>query len=71
MTHEQRELLTRIHYILEMNVNSNKESYEHSVQENHFNKIFQVDREQHLEEIMKWTMQQLENNFELLKESKS
>lgn len=71
MTHEQRELLTRIHYILEMNVSSNNESYEHSVQENHFNKIFQVDREQHLEEIMKWTIQELENNFELLKESKS
>lgn len=71
MKRRQKELLTYIHYTLEMNVNDKTKIHEHSVEEGGVIETFLVNREEHLEEIMKWAIQELENNFELLKESKS
>lgn len=68
MTHEQRELLTYIHYILEMNVNDKTKIHEHSVEEGGVIETFLVNREEHLEEIMKWAIQEIENNFDLIPE---
>ncbi|OFK26457.1 pathogenicity island protein [Staphylococcus sp. HMSC068H12] len=42
-----------------------EESYEHTVYEDGKETTYEIDREQHLEEIMKWAVQELNNNFEL------
>lgn len=68
MTKEQKELLTYIHYTLEMNVNDKSKTYEHSIEEAEKVTTLEVDREQHLEEIMRWALQELEKHFELIPE---
>lgn len=70
MTKEQKELLTYIHYTLEMNVNDKSKTYEHSIEEAEKVTTLEVDREQHLEEIMRWALQELEKHFELIPEPK-
>lgn len=68
MTQEQKELLTYIHYTLEMNVNDKSKTYEHSIEEAGKVTTLEVDREEHLEEIMRWALQELEKHFELIPE---
>lgn len=68
MTQEQKELLTYIHYTLEMNVNDKSKTYEHSIEEAEKVTTLEVDREEHLEEIMRWALQELEKHFELIPE---
>lgn len=68
MTKEQKELLTYIHYTLEMNVNDKSKTYEHSIEEAGKVTTLEVNREQHLEEIMRWALQELEKHFELIPE---
>lgn len=68
MTQEQKELLTYIHYTLEMNVNDKSKTYEHSIEEAEKVTTLEVNREQHLEEIMRWALQELEKHFELIPE---
>lgn len=68
MTQEQKELLTYIHYTLEMNVNDKSKTYEHSIEEVGKVTTLEVDREEHLEEIMRWALQELEKHFELIPE---
>lgn len=70
MTQEQKELLTYIHYTLEMNVNDKSKTYEYSIEEAEKVTTLEVDREQHLEEIMRWALQELEKHFELIPEPK-
>ncbi|UXV29985.1 type II toxin-antitoxin system antitoxin TscA [Mammaliicoccus sciuri] len=65
MTQQQKELLTYIHYILEMNVNDKSETYEHSIEENRVVETFEVNREKHLEEVMNWAAQEIERHFVL------
>lgn len=65
MTKEQKELLTYIHYILEMNINDKSETFEHSIEEGGVVKTFGVNRERHLEEIMCWAAQEIEKHFEI------
>lgn len=68
MTQEQKVLLTYIHYTLEMNVNDKSKTYEHSIEEAGKVTTLEVNREQHLEEIMRWALQELEKHFELIPE---
>ena len=68
MTQEQKELLTYIHYTLEMNVNDKSKTYEHSIEEAGKVTTLEVNREEHLEEIMRWALQELEKHFELIPE---
>ena len=68
MERRQKELLTYIHYILEMNVNDKTKIHEHSVEEGGVIETLLVNREEHLEEIIKWAMQEIENNFDLIPE---
>ena len=68
MERRQKELLTYIHYILEMNVNDKTKINEHSVEEGGVIETLLVNREEHLEEIMKWAIQEIENNFDLIPE---
>lgn len=65
MNQQQKEVLTILAYQLRTNVNEKSEIYEHTVHEDDKEATYQVDREKHLEEIMKWAVQELENNFEL------
>ncbi|WP_210133708.1 pathogenicity island protein [Staphylococcus sp. GDY8P131P] len=65
MNQQQLEILTLISYQLRKSVNDQYESHEHTVTENGKETTYQVNREQHLEEIMKWVVQQLNNNFKL------
>lgn len=66
MTKEQKELLTYIHYTLEMNVNDKSKTYEHSIEEAEKVTTLEVNREEHLEEIIRWALQELEKHFELI-----
>ncbi|MEN3822929.1 pathogenicity island protein [Staphylococcus xylosus] len=68
MTQEQKELLTYIHYILKMNIKDKSEMFEHTVEENGVIETFEIDRESHLEEVMYWAAQEIENYFEITKE---
>lgn len=68
MTQEQKELLTYIHYTLEMNVNDKSKTYEYSIEEAGKVTTLEVNREEHLEEIMRWALQELEKHFELIPE---
>ena len=70
MTQEQKELLTYIHYILEMNINDKSKTYEHSIEEAGKVTTLEMNREEHLEEIMRWALQELEKHFELIPEPK-
>lgn len=65
MNQQKLEILTLISYQLKKSVNDQYESYEHTVTENGKETTYQVNREQHLEEVMKWATQQLKNNFEI------
>ncbi|MEX5651164.1 pathogenicity island protein [Staphylococcus cohnii] len=65
MTQEQKELLTYIHYILEMNINDKSKTYEHSVEEGGIVETFEVNREKHLEEVMYWAAQEIEKHFDV------
>lgn len=66
MTKEQKELLTYIHYTLEMNVNDKSKTYEYSIEEAGKVTTLEVNREEHLEEIIRWALQELEKHFELI-----
>ncbi|MEY8603578.1 pathogenicity island protein [Staphylococcus nepalensis] len=65
MTQEQKELLTYIHYILEMNIKDKSETFEHTVEEDGVVEKFEIDREKHLEEVMRWATQEIEKHFEI------
>lgn len=65
MTQKQKELLTYIHYILEMNIKDKSETFEHTVEENGVVETFEINREKHLEEVMYWTAQEIEKHFEI------
>lgn len=65
MTQKQKELLTYIHYTLEMNINDKSETFEHSVQEGGVIETFEVNREKHLEEVMYWAAQEISKHFEI------
>lgn len=65
MNQIQKETLTVLTYQLRNSINDKSESYDHTLYENGQERAYEIDREQHLEIILKWTLQELENNFEL------
>lgn len=65
MTQEQKEQLTYILYTLQMNVNDKSTMYEHSVEEAGIVTTFEISREKHLEEVMRWATQEIEKHFEI------
>lgn len=62
---QQKELLAYIYYTLEMNINDKSKTYEHSVEENGIAETFEVNREQHLQEVMYWAAQEIEKHFDV------
>lgn len=65
MNQTQLEILKLISYQLKISAMQTEESYEHTVYEDGKETTYEINREQHLEEIMKWAVQELNNNFEL------
>lgn len=65
MTQEQKEQLTNILYTLQMNVNDKSKWYEHTVEELGIAATFEIDRERHLEEVMRWAAQEIDRQFDL------
>ncbi|WP_210124255.1 MULTISPECIES: pathogenicity island protein [unclassified Staphylococcus] len=65
MNQTQLEILNLVFYQLKISAMQTEESYEHTVYEDGKENTYEINREQHLEEIMKWAVQELNNNFEL------
>lgn len=66
MTQEQKEQLTYILYTLQMNINDKSTMYKHSVEEAGIVTTFEINREKHLEEVMRWAAQEIERKFDAL-----
>ncbi|MDT3982554.1 hypothetical protein ACUW58_001959 [Staphylococcus saprophyticus] len=65
MNQTQLEILNLVFYQLKISAMQTEESYEHTVYEDGKETTYEINREQHLEEVMKWAVQELNNNFEL------
>ena len=65
MNQTQLEILNLVSYQLKISAMQTEDLYEHTVYENGKETTYEINREQHLEEIMKWAVQELNNNFEL------
>ena len=63
MNKKQRETLEVIKYQLNLSINNKFDTYEHIEERNGVEKITEISREKHLEYIMKFCVQELENNF--------
>lgn len=65
MNEEQNEVLDDILNTFEAVIEDNSTEYKHKVIEGKNEWFETVNREQHLQAMMQWAVQQLENNFEL------
>ncbi|MFQ3837904.1 type II toxin-antitoxin system antitoxin TscA [Staphylococcus pseudoxylosus] len=65
MNQQQLEILDGILNTFETVIDNKQTEYKHKIKEGS-NEWFETkNREEHLEEVMKWATQQLENNFEI------
>ena len=64
MEQEQLEVIEHINYQLKTSIFNQFESYEHTEYINGQEVVSEINREKHLEYIMKWCLQELENNFD-------
>ncbi|MDK7902807.1 type II toxin-antitoxin system antitoxin, TscA family [Staphylococcus epidermidis] len=69
MNKKQRETLEIIKYQLKLSINNKFDMYEHIEERNGVEKITEISREKHFEYIMKWCLQELENNFNYKEEN--
>lgn len=69
MKQEQLEVLEHIAYQLKTSIYNQFESYEHTEFKDGQEVVSEISREKHLELIMKWAVQQIENNFEFEEEN--
>lgn len=65
MSTAQKEMLTYLHYVLKLSINDKSAVYEHSIEEDGMVENIKVNREQHLEEVMEFVVQELEKHFDL------
>lgn len=65
MKKEQLETLTAIAYTLKMNSNDKSEVYDFANMVDGRMKYYKVNREEHLNHIIDWAVQELINNFDL------
>ncbi|AAX91319.1 ORF066 [Staphylococcus phage 37] len=69
MTPEQTNALTLIYYYLRQEAADDYETYEHATIKKDGNvEMIEISREQHLEEAMKWAVQEIEKQFKLVPE---
>ena len=64
---EQMEIIQDIYNTLESVVNSKSAEYNHIIKEGNNEWTETVNREKNLEAFIKWTLQQIENNFDGVK----
>ncbi|HCC5636732.1 TPA: hypothetical protein M5615_002300 [Staphylococcus aureus] len=69
MNNEQKEVIKDIYSSLESVVNNKSGKYIHKIKDGKKEWTETVNREQHLQAIIEWTLQQIENNFELEEEN--
>ncbi|HIA6845025.1 TPA: type II toxin-antitoxin system antitoxin TscA [Staphylococcus aureus] len=69
MNNEQKEVIKDIYSSLESVVNNKSGKYIHKIKDGKKEWTETVNREQHLQVIIEWTLQQIENNFELEEEN--
>ena len=69
MEQEQHEVLEHIKYQLKTSIYNQFESYEHTEFKDDQEVVSQINREKHLELIMKWAVQELEKNFNINEEN--
>jgi len=69
MEQEQLEVLEHINYQLKTSIFNQFESYEHTEYINVQEVVLEINREKHLELIMKWAVQELEKNFNINEEN--
>lgn len=69
MNQEQIDVLENVNYQLKTSIYNHFESYEHTEYKDGQEVVSQINREKHLELIMKWTVEQIENNFEFEEEN--
>ncbi|HDE8880324.1 TPA: hypothetical protein QFA09_001779 [Staphylococcus aureus] len=69
MNNEQKEVIKDIYSSLESVVNNKSEVYIHEIKDGKKEWTESVNREQHLQAIIEWTLQQIEDNFELEEEN--
>lgn len=69
MKQEQLEVLENIAYQLKTSIYNHFESYEHTEYKDGQEVVSQINREKHLELIMKWAVQELEKNFNINEEN--
>lgn len=65
MKKEQLETLTAIAYTLKMNSNDKSEVYDFANMVDEKMEYYKVNREEHLNHIIDWAVQELINNFDL------
>ncbi|HAR4598521.1 TPA: hypothetical protein ACK058_001635 [Staphylococcus aureus] len=69
MNNEQKEVIKDIYSSLESVANNKSEVYIHEFKCGEKEWTETVNREQHLQAIIEWAMQQIENNFEFEEEN--
>ena len=69
MNQEQIDVLEHVKYQLKTSIYNHFESYEHTEYKDGQEVVSQINREKHLELIMKWAVEQIENNFEFEEEN--
>ena len=69
MEQEQLEVLEHIKYQLKTSIYNQFETYEHTEFKDGQEVVSEISREKHLELIMKWAVQKLEENFNINEEN--
>lgn len=64
MEQKQKEIIQDIYTTLGTTVGDKATEYEHRFEEGHNEWVETVNREEHLQAIIEWAMQQIENNFD-------
>lgn len=67
MKQEQKDVIQNIYTTLSMTAGDKATEYEHRFEEGHNEWIEAVTREEHLQAIIEWALQQIENNFDGVK----
>ncbi|REH87431.1 type II toxin-antitoxin system antitoxin TscA [Staphylococcus felis] len=68
MSEQQKQVIDDIYNTLIAVSNDVATEYKHKVEEGNNVWYETVDREKHLESIIQWAVQQIENNFEIVEE---
>lgn len=69
MNNEQKEVIKEIYNTLQTVINDKSTEYNHEIKEGNNEWTEKVNREKHLQAIINWSLQQIENNFEFEEEN--